>query len=359
MSFETELQALLKQNPKVNMNVIQPLIDSVKYSAQLSDNTDVIEAALLAAEAIREYGVAINPTFVGDRPATGVTFGASTNTAEGAIPVAQIGTVAMAGPADAAGTIVVRVTSALLTGGFKDIDVEVAIGTGIAAALNIRNALQNDSDVSALFEISGTEEFITLTALVPATNDETLDIAIQNDDSTNLLMGEFSTTVQGAAGVNQIESIEVTHAATVSETITIELTSALLQDGAKMVNIYVLADDSIVDVAQKIVDALEADEEIASFYDVIVEGNNVVLTAINKAENDVTLAFTPQSGIAATTGYLTFTDADDEEVDVIVTGLTMIALKKGTYAISALNATISIEELVVDGNEILNITITY
>lgn len=116
-------------------------------------------------------------------------------------PVVQTETQEITHKADAAGTITVTVTSALLTAP-KAVAVEVAqddsaivVATAIVAAMNL------DEDVSEFFtasNVAGTSATVTLTAKAPAANDATLAMGFVDTDTTAVTAG---ASTNGDAGV--------------------------------------------------------------------------------------------------------------------------------------------------------------
>jgi hypothetical protein len=105
----------------------------------------------------------------------------------------QYTTATAAGTVTAAGNAAVTVTSALLSGGSKAIAVAVALNDNAAAiATKIRAALAADTDIKAVFNVSGETTAIILTPKVWYADDSTLNIAI--DDGTGEGASEGVTT---------------------------------------------------------------------------------------------------------------------------------------------------------------------
>ncbi len=113
----------------------------------------------------------------------------------------------------------------------------------------------------------------------------------------------------------QTETKEVTHAVTAPGTVTLELTAAALGEASpKVVEVEIAAeDDTVTKVAEKMVDALNADEDIGALFTASNEAGVITLTAKAYAANDATLA-------------LAFTDTD-------TTGVTMGASTNGTAGV--------------------------
>lgn len=227
-----------------------------------------------------------------DAPATGVTFGASQNTQAGVAPVAQVETVEVTAGSGGAGTLIVTVTSALLDGGAKAVNVSVTADDDqvgeVAAA--IRAALTADTDIAAHYTAAGEGANVVLTALLAAANDETLAIALTDADGTGVTFGASANTTPGVAPVSQIETVTVTAGATEQGIIQVTVTAAGMANSPKTVEILVDEDDDTADaVAAKVRTALEADDDVSAFFTVGGVDANVTLTAV-PAANDGTMA---------------------------------------------------------------------
>lgn len=95
--------------------------------------------------------------------------------------------------ASAAGETTVTITAAgsvALADG-KDITVALEIGNEAATATAIETALKADDDVKAFFDITRSTATVTLTAKVPADNDDTMDFEFDAGDS-GAAMGDTS-----------------------------------------------------------------------------------------------------------------------------------------------------------------------
>lgn len=113
-------------------------------------------------------------------------------------PVAQVETATAAGTVTKAGNAAVTVTAAGLTGSPKTIAVPVALNDNAAAiATKIRAALAADAAVAAMFTVGGATDAVILTKKLPAANDTTLNIAI--DDGTGEGASEGVTTAASSA----------------------------------------------------------------------------------------------------------------------------------------------------------------
>ena len=113
-------------------------------------------------------------------------------------PTEQVETVEVTHAADAAGTLVVRVTAAGVTGSPVDVNAAVLLGdTAEVVATKIRAALEATEVITDVYDVGGTGANITLTALAPAANDSTLAIALQDADSTGVTFGASANTTAG------------------------------------------------------------------------------------------------------------------------------------------------------------------
>ena len=117
----------------------------------------------------------------------------------------QVETATAAGTVTLAGNATITVTAAGMTGSPKAISVAVALSdTPTLWAAKVRTALAADTDVSALFTVSGATTAIVLTRKETSlglrfANDSTLNIAIANGTSTGITAAPTSTNT--TAGV--------------------------------------------------------------------------------------------------------------------------------------------------------------
>jgi hypothetical protein len=106
----------------------------------------------------------------------------------------QVETATVAGTVTTAGNATVTVTAAGLSGSPKAISVPVALNDSAAVvAQKIREGLQLDAAVTAMFTVSGTGVLVTLTAKTPIANDATMNIAIANGTCAGLTAAPTST----------------------------------------------------------------------------------------------------------------------------------------------------------------------
>ena len=221
-------------------------------------------------------------------------------------------TVASAAGNVAAAAIEVTITSALLDGGAKAVDVSVPVtaNTTTLVATAIRAALAADSDVAAAFTVGGAGANVILTAKAAAANDGTLSIAISDAGSSTITMGASGNTTGGTAPVAQVETVAVTAGASQAGTLTVTVASALLGAGGAAVNVPITGDDDqAAEVAAKIRTALAADADVAEHFTISGADANVIVTAKVAAADDNTLA-------------ITLTDADSSGVTFGASGNT-------------------------------------
>lgn len=96
---------------------------------------------------------------------------------------------------DATVTVTAAGSEALKNG--KAVTVTLAMGTATATATAIETALKADADVKAFFDVTRSTAALTLTAKVPADNDDTMKIELAAG-TTGAVMGD-TTDVAGVA----------------------------------------------------------------------------------------------------------------------------------------------------------------
>jgi hypothetical protein len=286
--------------------------------------------------------------------------GASANTAAGVAPVLQVETIEVLTADGYAGTLGMTITSALLGGGNNAITVDLLTtdNTVDLVATKIRAALA-DGEIETHYTIGGSAAEITLTAIVAAANDATLDIALDTVGASGVTLGASVDAVSNVTGVVQIETIEVTTGASVSEELSFKVTSALLTGGSQQVDLEVLEDDTVSQVAAKIRAALPLNSEINAGFTIGGSGAFVILTAKASAANDATLAMAIVTGETATDALILFTDSDGNITSTTVSVLKIISLEIGTYDITTDQATLTPDTLEVTGNAILELGIAF
>lgn len=122
------------------------------------------------------------------------------------LAVLQVETATVIGTITTAGNATVIVTAAGMAGSPKTISVPVALNdTAAMVAGKIRTALMGDTAVTALYTVGGSNDTITLTRIVAAVNDTTLNINIGNGTCAGLTATSISTnTTVGALEKNSL-----------------------------------------------------------------------------------------------------------------------------------------------------------
>lgn len=155
-----------------------------------------LEGTNFAGEAIDET-IALNGNAAVEGAKAFKTITKVTLPARTHVPVLQVETATAAGTVTTAGNALVTVTSALFQEAVA-VDVPVVVDDDASAiALAIRTALAANEDIAANFTVSGATDKVILTAKVPAANDATLNIAI--DDGTGDGASEGVTAAASSA----------------------------------------------------------------------------------------------------------------------------------------------------------------
>lgn len=183
-----------------------------------------------------------------------------------------VGTIGVAGAGDAS----VIITSALVTGSPLEVAVAVANDdTASQVATKIRAALNSTAAVTDHYTIGGSDALVSLTTKVNAENDESLNIAIDNDTCTGLTAAPTSAdTTEGHPGAGDASVI---------------ITSALVTGSPLEIPVAVANGDTASQVATKIKAALNLVSAITTHYTIGGSGADIILTTKVKAANDGTL----------------------------------------------------------------------
>jgi len=115
---------------------------------------------------------------------------------------AQEKAITVTGAPSSSGTVTFAVTAAGMDNSPKDVEVELDHTTMTNVTLTadaIVTALEADSDVSSFFTVDNTAGKIVLTAITPAANDATMDIAFTDTDTTNATCGASADETAGVA----------------------------------------------------------------------------------------------------------------------------------------------------------------
>lgn len=272
-----------------------------------------------------------------------------------AYDIAQVETATAAGTVTTAGNAIVTVTSAL----FEDdevIDVPVELDdTANDIALAIRTALTANTVVSEHFTVSGETDKIILTAKVPAVNDTTLNIAIDNgvNGACEGITESATSTNTTAGGIKQVET--ATAAGTVTTAGRAKCT--LTADGMAGSPLHVPFDVELDDGAEEIAAALRlalanhAIVDITEYFDISGEGASVVLTKKETATNDETLNILISDGegegasvgvtTAETSVNTTAGRADTEQVETVTA---IGTITKAGYALITITSALFTED---------------
>jgi len=121
---------------------------------------------------------------------------------------AQVETATVVGTITGSGNAEVIVTAAGMTGSPETLPVAVLIGdTASVVAGKMRTALALNANVSSFFTVSGSGANIILTALDPAANDGTMNIATDNDTCTGLTAQPTSTNTTAGIAPAEVDGI--------------------------------------------------------------------------------------------------------------------------------------------------------
>lgn len=162
-------------------------------------------------------------------------------------------------------------------------------------AARIRAQLAADPVIGQFFSFSGAGANVVATAKAQpeAANDGTMNFAYVNGTPSPGLTPQptSANTTAGVAGVKQVETATVVVATTVTGAGLAQavVTAAGMPNSPKTVLFNVLVGDTAAQVAEKARFALQADPDVASFFEVSGAGANIVLTRRIDAANDATL----------------------------------------------------------------------
>ena len=225
-------------------------------------------------------------------------------------------------------------------------------------------AMPADSDVS-FFEVDGKGYTVDENKHALTVFDE-MDRAALEAVCTYLAIAYTAETakhtmvraIETAISTNALGAVVVASAGGQTEpaTLTVNIASALLDGGAKDVEVAVLATDNTTSlIAAKIRAALAADTDIATHFVVGGADANIILTAIVEAANDPTLAITlgDADGTTITIGASADTEAGGAPVLQIETvAVTVGAGGAGTLVVNVAAAGLD------GGSEAVNVPVT-
>lgn len=231
-----------------------------------------------------------------DGACTGITAeAASANTQAGTLGQAQVETATVVAPGNitAAGWAKTVLTADGMTGSPITTQEWVALGdTAADVALALRNRMNLDARITAMFTVAGAGDDIVITRLVNAADDVTLNCTVENDTCTGITDDLASTdTTPGVAPVQQIETATINAASlvTLAGDADVVVTAAGMGGSPKTVRFAVALGDDEVAIASKARTALGLDADVAAFFTVSGAGADIILTALAAAANDATM----------------------------------------------------------------------
>ena len=190
------------------------------------------------------------------------------------------------------GNATVVVTSNGMTGSPITLSVPVASSdTASIVAGKIKTAIEDNANISALYDTSVSGTDVILTAKTPVANVSSLNIALSNGTCAGLTTVSTSTnTTAGVAAVKQQENIYVTGTIGTAGNATVVVTAAGMANSPITLSVPVTSGDSSTVVATKVNAALTLNSNITDFFTISTDnGRYVRLTAKVAADNDPTL----------------------------------------------------------------------
>ena len=244
-------------------------------------------------------------------------------------------------------------TAGIVYQSWKEAEATVGDDDGVGTFKLKANTQRVDKGISALscarqLKINSNKATITSSNKVKILGTNIHDENISEEISLNGTTAVTSTKafkkikaielpVQVNTPVKQVHTITVAGGAgTASGTVTTTITSANLTGSPVSVETEVEKDDTKAIVAQKIADALNADEEVSKIFVATTDDDDVIITNIDYLADDSTLAMaiadTDSTGVGATASG-TDTTAGVEE-DAIIVGYTeKLGLKVSARAV--------------------------
>lgn len=190
------------------------------------------------------------------------------------------------------GNATVVVTSSGMTGSPITQAVPVASSdTASIVASKIKTAIEENANITALYDVSVSSTDVVLTAKMPVANVSTLNIALSNGTCAGLTAVSTSTnTTAGVAAVKQQENIYVTGTIGTAGNATVIVTAAGMANSPITLSVPVASGDSSTVVATKVNATLAQNSDITDFFTISPDnGRYVRLTAKTAADNDPTL----------------------------------------------------------------------
>lgn len=115
---------------------------------------------------------------------------------------AQVETITCTGAPSSDGTITIGITAAGMTGSPVSVEVELVALTHTTVTLvadAVVAALTADAEFAAFFTADNTAGAIAITAITPAANDATMELAFTDTDTTGTTFGASTDTTAGVA----------------------------------------------------------------------------------------------------------------------------------------------------------------
>ena len=189
------------------------------------------------------------------------------------------------------GNATVVVTSSGMTGSPVTLSVPVeSSDTADIVADKIKVAIENNENITALYDVSISDTDVILTAKAPASNVSNLNIALSNGTCAGLTaVSTSANTIAGVATVKQQEHIYVTGTIGTAGNAAVVVTAEGLANSPITLSVPVASGDSSTTVAAKVNAALEENADITDFFTISsANGRYVRLTAKTAADNDTT-----------------------------------------------------------------------
>jgi hypothetical protein len=186
----------------------------------------------------------------------------------------QIETITVIGSVTTTGNVDIIVTSAILSGSPLKVHCSVTSGdTASAVATKIISALRANSNIGAVFSVSGENADVVLTTIEGGAHDATLNIEIKQQ------------------GVKQVEAqwLWATDLITTAGNAYVTVTASGLTGSPITIQVPVALNDGPTEVGQKIRTALSANTNISNFFTVDNSVGGITLTKKVAEANDSTL----------------------------------------------------------------------
>lgn len=247
--------------------------------------------------------------------ATGVTASGIVATTAGVAGTKQVETILVTHVPSANGNLTWTVTKTGASWSPKVLTIPVLLADDSVekVAVKIRAAMAADADIGAEFTLSGAAGNVIMTAKVPAADitGAGLSMALTAAGATAVTVGTSTDTTTGVLGVCQVDTVEITHAATTAAgSLTWTVTSSGMTGSPIALTIPLLTtDDTVEAVAFKIRAAMTADAVIGARFTMGGATGFVSMTAKVAAAYDFTanMQRTSAGGTGVTVGSIAHT----------------------------------------------------